>query len=486
MITGELRNRIDRLWYAFWSGGISNPLEVVDQITYLMFLRRLDEFGGAVARTPDFERLRWSTLPRSNPAQLFAIVREEVFPWLRGLGGADSAYAEYMRAARCTIPTPALLAKAVDLLDGIPLAGDTEGDLYEYMLSKIATAGQNGQFRTPRHIVELMVAMLAPGPDERLCDPACGTAGFLVAAADHVRAHHGAALLDPRRREHFHAEMFHGFDIDTTMLRIAGMNMLAHGVERPHIRYRDAVADGVPAEAYSMILANPPFAGSIDAATVSGELSRMAPTRRSELLFLAQVLRSLRTGGKAAVIVPDGVLFGASRAHRALRSALVEENRLDGVVKLPAGVFKPYAGVSTAILLFTKGGRTDRVWFYDVAADGYSLDDRRAPLLPADALGAHPRVPLTAAEHAANNIPDVLARWSRREDTEGDRTREDRSFRVPKADIAVRDYDLSLHRYREIPRAAVEFRASAVIVAEIEELETRIQQGISRMKELLG
>nr|WP_198429313.1 class I SAM-dependent DNA methyltransferase [Nocardia bovistercoris] len=510
-----MRTRIDRLWDAFWSGGISNPLEAVEQITYLMFLRRLDDLQSTA---PEFEHLRWSRLPKSDPAALFALVRDEVFPWLRALGGADSSYAEHMRSARFTIPTPALLAKAVNLLDRMTYDdGDTTGDLYEYMLSKIATAGQNGQFRTPRHIIDLMVAMLAPGRHDRICDPACGTAGFLVAAAKYVRAHHDAG-----------PDRCHGFDIDATMLRIAGMNLLAHEVDRPEIRYRDALTEGIDAGAYSMILANPPFAGAIDAETIAPDLSAAVPTRKSELLFLAQILRALEVGGRAAVIVPEGVLFGSTRAHRTLRRTLVEQHGLDAVVKLPSGVFKPYAGVSTAILVFTKGDVTEQVWFYDVRADGYSLDDRRRPLRTdpptraeyASNGGRVPRAGVTAcddvgaesgitaadvddvgrrpasettntpsrtseAAHTADNIPDVLRRWADRAGGERDRTRADQSFCVPVAEIMARDFDLSLHRYREIRSAPAEFRDSRTIVAEIERLETQIQRGIDELKELL-
>ncbi|WP_147136659.1 type I restriction-modification system subunit M [Nocardia ninae] len=509
MITGELRSRIDRLWDAFWSSGISNPLEVIEQITYLMFLKRLDELQTAKERQAHFteepienpiyvkgddperntDHLRWSVFKELGPDTMLATVRDEVFPWLRTAGGEESTYAHHMKDARFTIPTANLLTRAVDMLDDMTLGeGDTKGDLYEYMLSKIASAGQNGQFRTPRHIIELMVEMMAPGPKEEICDPACGTAGFLVGAAEYLKRTHPTVLTDDEQRDHFHSSMFHGFDFDSTMLRIASMNMLMHEIEQPDIRYRDSLAQtvSVEAEKYSMILANPPFAGSLDYETTAKDLLQVVKTKKTELLFLALFLRLLKPGGRAAVIVPDGVLFGSTKAHKELRKILVEEHGLDAVVKLPSGVFKPYAGVSTAILFFTKGDATDKVWFYEVTADGFSLDDKRTPLLSEDRLGVVPRTPLAAEEHAKNNLPDVLARWNRRHADEGERARTDQSFCVPKADIADQDYDLSLNRYKEVVHEEVEHRPPLEIIEELERIEAEIQQGMSELKGMLG
>ena len=372
-----------------------------------------------------YDDLRWSRFKHFAPADMYAVVGEHVFPFLRTLGGDDSTYAHHMKDARFTIPTPALLAKVVDLLDAVPMEDrDTKGDVYEYMLGKIATAGQNGQFRTPRHIIRLMVELTAPQPTDVICDPACGTAGFLVAAGEYLRERHPSILHDAKLREHFHHRMFHGFDFDNTMLRIGSMNMLLHGVENPDIRYRDSLAQDHAGEEekYTLVLANPPFAGSLDYENTAKDLLQIVKTKKTELLFLALFLRLLKPGGRAAVIVPDGVLFGSSTAHKELRRMLVEDQKLDAVVKLPGGVFKPYAGVSTAILLFTKtnSGGTDQVWFYDVEADGWSLDDKRTPLLPEDKLGPVPRVALGADEHAKNNLPDVLARWAKRNGTERD------------------------------------------------------------------
>lgn len=502
MITGDLRSKIDRLWDAFWSGGISNPLEVIEQITYLMFLKRLDDLqttaerkahrSGKPIENPiydaDTEPLRWSRFRELGPDQLLRTVRDDVFPWLRLLGGEGSTYGEHMKDARFTIPTASLLTKAVDMLDELPLSagGDIKGDLYEYMLSKIATAGQNGQFRTPRHIIDLMVAMMAPGPHDEICDPACGTAGFLVGAAEYIQHTHSEALLERAQRDHFHSSMFHGFDFDSTMLRIASMNMLMHQIERPDIRYRDSLAESVAGEAgrYSMILANPPFAGSLDFDTTAKDLLQVVKTKKTELLFLALFLRLLKTGGKAAVIVPDGVLFGSTKAHKDLRKLLVEDHGLDAVIKLPSGVFKPYAGVSTAILFFTKDDQTDHVWFYEVTADGFSLDDKRNPLLPDEKLGV--TATLTADEHAKNNLPDVLARWSHRTNGERARAHTEQSFCVPKADIAAQDYDLSLNRYKEIVHKELEHRPPLEIIEDLELIEAEIQQGISNLKGMLA
>jgi type I restriction enzyme M protein len=512
MLTGQLRSQIDRIWDAFWSGGISNPLEVIEQITYLLFLRRLDDLEtleeNKAARLgepitlrfyPDgqdtlgrrYEQLRWSRFKNEAPAEMFEVVRDSVFPFLRTLGADDSTYAHHMKDARFTIPTPALLAKVVDLLDDVPMAErDTKGDLYEYMLGKIATAGQNGQFRTPRHIIALMVGMTAPQPTDTICDPACGTAGFLVAAGEYLRRQYPNLLHDAKLRKHFHEGMFHGFDFDNTMLRIGSMNMLLHGVENPDIRYRDSLAQdhAADAEAYTLVLANPPFAGSLDYEGTAKDLLAIVKTKKTELLFLALFLRLLKPGGRAAVIVPDGVLFGSSNAHKALRRMLVEEQKLDAVVSLPSGAFRPYAGVSTAILLFTKtnSGGTDHVWFYDVEADGWSLDDKRTPLLSEDKLGPVPSTELTTEEHAKNNLPDALARWAGRDAAERERPRTAQSFCVPKADIAAQGYDLSLNRHKEVVHEEIEHRAPKEILADLAKLEAEIQRGMKELEGMLG
>jgi type I restriction enzyme M protein len=485
VITGELKSKVDRVWDAFWSGGISNPLEVIEQITYLLFIRRLDDLDTLAEQKarrtgkpeptrfgPDQQDMRWSVFKNASPDGMFTTVGERVFPYLRELGGDGSTYGEHMKDARFTIPTAALLSKVVDMLDGIPMEDrDTTGDLYEYLLAKIASAGVNGQFRTPRHIITLMVGMTAPQPTDEICDPAAGTAGFLVSAAEHLRREHPSVLTDAAQRKHFHNSMFHGYDFDATMLRIGSMNMLMHGVEAPDIRYRDSLSEGASedSEKYTLILANPPFAGSLDNESTAKDLQRVVKTKKTELLFLALFLKLLKPGGRAAVVVPDGVLFGSTGAHKELRRILVEDQKLDGIVKLPSGVFKPYAGVSTAILLFTKtnSGGTEDVWFYDVQADGFSLDDKRNPI-------------------EANDIPDVLARWKDRAGAERDRARTEKSFCVPKDEIVAQGYDLSLNRYKELVHDEVEHRPPQEIIADIEKLENEIAAGLAELKAMLS
>ncbi|MFD6515400.1 N-6 DNA methylase [Rhodococcus sp. NPDC060176] len=490
MITGELKSKIDRVWDSFWSGGLSNPLAIIEQITYLLFLRRLDDLQtlaekkarvtGVAIEDPKFlpgqEHLRWSRFKNNDPDVMFKVLDAEVFPFLQKygdqVGGDDSTYSVHMKDARFTIPTPALLSKVVDMLDDLPMADrDTNGDLYEYMLSKIATAGTNGQFRTPRHIIQLMVALTAPTPIDEICDPACGTAGFLVAASEYVREKHQSALTDATQRAHFHHSMFHGYDFDPTMLRIGSMNMLLHGIESPDIRYRESLSEGAAtdAEKYTLILANPPFAGSLDYESTAKDLQRVVKTKKTELLFLALFLKLLKPGGRAAVIVPDGVLFGSSKAHKDLRKMLVEDQKLDAVVKLPPGVFRPYSGVSTAILFFTKtnSGGTDDVWFYDVRADGFSLDDKRNPI-------------------ESNDLPDALTRWFARATTERGRNRTEQSFCVPKADIVTQGYDLSLNCYKESEYDEIEHRPPLEIIADIEQLQDEISKGLTELKAVLS
>jgi len=510
VLTGELRRKIDRVWDAFWSGGISNPLEVIEQITYLLFIRRLDRlqelaekqagFSGGSLEPPfpkgrdgrgrDYQDYRWDRFKDMAPEVMFTVIGEHVFPFLRqGLRGEDSTFAHHMRDARFTIPNAGLLAKVVELLDGIDLDDrDTKGDIYEYMLSKIATAGHNGQFRTPRHIIRLMVELTSPQIDDVVCDPAAGTCGFLMAAAEYVREHNQKALLDARKRKRFHRDMFHGFDFDATMLRIGSMNMLLHGVENVDVRYRDSLAQSSAdeAERYTLILANPPFAGSLDHENVAKDLQAIVRTKKTELLFLALFLRLLKPGGRAAVIVPDGVLFGSTKAHQELRRILVDEHKLDAVVKLPSGVFKPYAGVSTAILIFTKtnSGGTDHVWFYDVTADGYSLDDKRTPLLSEGKLGPFCG-PLADDEHSRNNLPDVVARWSQMASDERERPRTAQSFCIPRHEIVEQAYDLSLQRYKVAEYDEPELVSPNEALDNLERLEKEIYDGIIELRGLL-
>ena len=492
MLPTEIKNQINAVWNDFWSGGISNPLEVMEQLTFLLFIKRLDELHTLAERKAhrlgteierpifpagndphgrSYEDLRWSRFKNRDASEMFEIVDNHVFPFIRQLAEGAS-YAKHMADSRLTIPSASLLRKAVDALDSVPMADrDTKGDVYEYMLSKIATAGQNGQFRTPRHIIELMVEMIAPAPTDTICDPACGTAGFLVGAGEYIRENHPEVLTDPALSRHFHTEQFSGFDFDNTMLRIGSMNMILHGVDNPKIEYRDALAEDSEdyAEAFSVILANPPFAGSLDYEGTAKDLLATVRTKKTELLFLALFLRLMKTGGRAAVIVPDGVLFGSTKAHKTLRKMLVEDHKLDGIVSLPSGVFKPYAGVSTAIVFFTKTGigGTDSVWFYDLQNDGFSLDDKRNPI-------------------DADDLPDALARWADRNGSEHDRARTDQSFCVPASEIADNDYDLSINRYKEIVYEEIDYPEPAEIIAELETLETEITQGLADLKAMLG
>jgi type I restriction enzyme M protein len=466
MLTGELRNQIDSIWNDFWAGGIANPLQVIEQITYLIFIKRLDEMQeleereaatlgkpverrifpeGKDERGEPFANLRWSRFKHFAGPKMFRIVDEHVFPFIRTLNGQGTSYARHMRDARFQIPGPALLAKVVDKIDRLDMGNrDTKGDLYEYMLAKIATAGQNGQFRTPRHIIATMVELVQPKPDDVICDPACGTCGFLVAAGEYLRKHHAELFRDDKLRRHFNEGLFNGFDFDSTMLRIGSMNMALHGVEGANVSYRDSLAEDHAEDAgrYTLVLANPPFAGALDYESTAKDLQRIVKTKKTELLFIALFLRLLKIGGRAAVIVPDGVLFGSSKAHKDLRRILVEENKLDAVIKLPSGAFRPYAGVSTAILVFTRTGvgGTDQVWFYDVRADGWSLDDKRQPLLPEDELGPTPAGLLTEADAEKNNLPDLVGRWGERDSAERQCPRTAQSFCVPKADIAAAGY----------------------------------------------
>jgi len=493
MITGELKSKVDGLWNAFWSGGISNPLEVIEQITYLLFIRRLDDLHtlqekksnrlGTKIENPVFpltkegEKLRWSRFKNFSPQEMFDVVSTKVFPFIKDLrGGVEhSTYSQHMKDARFTIPTPGLLARVVELVDDIPMDDrDTKGDVYEYMLGKIATAGQNGQFRTPRHIIKMMVDLIAPKPTDLICDPACGTAGFLVAASEHLHESYPELRTDQKLMAHFHERMFNGFDFDNTMLRIASMNMLLHGVENPNISYKDSLCEDHAGEEerYTLILANPPFAGSLDYESCAADLLRIVKTKKTELLFVALFLRLLKPGGRAAVIVPDGVLFGSTRAHIDLRKTLVEQHKLDAVISMPSGVFKPYSGVSTAVLLFTKtdAGGTRNVFFYDMQADGYSLDDKR--------------IALDSSSPTNNNIPDILMRWKHL-DLESRRTRLDQSFLVDVEEIRQNAYDLTFSKYKEIAAEQISHRSPSELIAELRTIQADIGNGLQTLEKLL-
>lgn len=485
MITGELRNKVDKIWETFWTGGITNPLDVIEQFTYLLFIKQLDDVETTKENEANFlgipfesmfsedcQKYRWSKFKNLGSAEeMYDVVLNGVFPFIKNLHqDGDSAYAKYMGDAIFKIPTPSMLTKIVDSIDGLELGeADTKGDLYEYLLSRVATAGTNGQFRTPRHIIKMMVNLVKPTPEDIIIDPAMGSAGFLIEAQQYLRENHADMFLNAGLREHFNNNMFYGNDMDRTMLRIGAMNMLLHGVDNPNISYRDSLSEqNIDTEKYTLVLANPPFKGSLDYEAVSSDLLKITKTKKTELLFLALFLRILKKGGRAAVIVPDGVLFGSSNAHKQIRKEILDNNKLDAVISMPSGVFKPYAGVSTAILIFTKtgSGGTDKVWFYDMKADGFSLDDKRQ-------------------EISENDIPDIIERFNNLE-AEAERKRTQQSFFVPVEEIVSNNYDLSINKYKEVEYEAVEYEPTGVIFEKIEEIETQIQQELAELKKLLG
>jgi type I restriction enzyme M protein len=506
MVTGELKNKIDVLWTEFWTGGITNPLTVIEQITFLIFVRLLDvneardenrlkRSGAEFKRrfSADEQELRWSQFRHLSGEEMLPLVRDQVFPHFRK-ASVGTSFAEFMKDAQLMIQKPSLLVKSVNMINDLPLtAGDTKGDLYEYLLSKLTTAGINGQFRTPRHIIRLVVDMLEPRPTDVISDPACGTGGFLVETMNYLLENHTSPEgvieeTDPETGKtekiftgdmledywpHIRNDMFHGFDFDATMLRIAAMNMMLHGVDNPDIHYQDTLSNSFPerfpksaSEGFDIVLANPPFKGSLDFEDVHAGLLRQVKTKKTELLFLVLILRMLKTGGRSATIVPDGVLFGSSTAHVALRKLLIDHNQLEAVISLPSGVFKPYAGVSTGILVFTKGGRTDDVFFYDVEADGLSLDDKRD-------------------EIEANDLPDCLKAWRCR-DPKRDTDRTQKAFFVPANDIREANYDLSLSKYKERVYEEQEYDPPKEILDRMKTLNDDIARDLAELEGMLG
>jgi type I restriction enzyme M protein len=533
MLTGQIRNDIDKLWEKFWIGGITNPLTVVEQISYLMFARMLDmqedmaerkantlqkqgkgggNFDRLFPNNPEGQLLRWKNFKQKSGKELHTHLKQNVFPYFAqlgkksdekdGLGGEGSAIealghiGEYMQDADLEIKNESVLTSAVDMIDKLPLTqSDVKGDIYEYLLSKLSTAGINGQFRTPRHIIDAIIALIDPQPTESICDPACGTAGFLARTMEYLNRvnssevgtfededgnkHYTGDLLEPYR-DHINKDMFWGFDFDTTMLRVSSMNMALHGVNGANILYQDSLSKSIkenfPEQEenfFDVILANPPFKGSLDETNTNPDVLGLVKTKKTELLFVAHILRALKLGGRAAVIVPDGVLFGSSKAHQQLRKTLVEDNQLEAVVSLPSGVFKPYAGVSTAILVFTKGGCTDKVWFYDLQADGYSLDDKRSPVKD-------------------NDLPDLLAQWQRYhqavlngEDVSEWQDKTAKAFLVDKTDIASNKYDLSLNRYKEVVYEEEEYEEPKIILGKLKDLEGEILADLVELESML-
>ena len=510
MITGEIKNKIDKIWTDIWAGGISNPLTVIEQLTYLMFIRSLDEkeleneafeTEGGITVDKIFptsavgQSMRWSRFKNSDPRDIYTIMSQRIFPAIKAMKNGhlpdfnekgelieisdedgenkqdNTAFARYMDDAMFLIPTPQVLQKIITGLDDLyehDIADlDMQGDLYEYMLGKLATAGQNGQFRTPKHIREMMVELLQPTPDDTICDPACGTAGFLVSSAEYIRKHYEDTMTS-EQWDHFSGAAFSGFDTDRTMLRISAMNLMLHSISNPDIDYKDSVSkQNEISDRYTMCLANPPFKGTVDAESIHDNLKAVTNTKKTELLFLALFLRMLKKGGQCACIVPDGVLFGSSKAHKSIRKELVENHQLRAVISMPSGVFKPYAGVSTAVLVFTKtgAGGTDQVWFYDMKADGFSLDDKRS-------------------EISENDIPDIIERFHHL-DQEEKRERTEQSFLVPKQEIVENGYDLSINKYKKIEYVPVEYPPTSEILDKLDRLEAEIAVGLKELRGML-
>ncbi|MGE6415783.1 type I restriction-modification system subunit M [Planococcus kocurii] len=485
MLTGELKSKIDGIWTTLWTEGSTNPLTNIEQVTYLLFMKGLDE--GELAKEADAELLglkhesifpkgrsylRWHVFKNlGDAADMYNIMVQEIFPFIKGLGGKeDSAFSVYMKDAIFQINKPSTLQKVVTALDGISMEDrDTKGDVYEYLLSKLATSGTNGQFRTPRHIINMMVELMKPTPEDIIIDPAMGSAGFLVSASEYLRKNHADLFLQAGLKDHYHNDMFFGNDMDSTMLRIGAMNMMLHGVDSPNISYKDSLSqDNIEKDKYTLVLANPPFKGSLDYESVSNDLLAVVKTKKTELLFLTLFLRILKPGGRAAVVVPDGVLFGGSNAHKTIRKEILNNNKLEAVISVPSGVFKPYAGVSTAILIFTKtsAGGTDNVWFYDMKADGYSLDDKRNVV-------------------ETNDILDIIERFHNRQN-ELNRGRNEQSFFVPLKEIVDQDYDLSINKYKEIEYEEVKYKSPNELINKIKLIENEIQEGLQTLEGLLN
>lgn len=494
MITGEIKNRIDAIWDTFWTGGITNSITILEQMTYLFFMKMLDDaqmkkeassallgttiddptFKSGLWHNPEtdkdvpYERLRWHNFKHEEATEMFYTIRNDVFPFIKNLNtGKSSAYSRFMSNAVFLIQSPRTLTKIVDGVDALDMNNrDAMGDVYEYVLGKMAASGNNGQFRTPRHIIRMMVALMKPTLKDEICDPAMGSAGFIVESAKYIKDNYPKELMKREYAEHYKHGMFHGFDTDATMLRIGAMNLMLHGVDEPDIAFRDSLSSSnTDKDRYTLCLANPPFAGSVDKEDISKSLLAITSTKKTELLFVSLFVRMLQLGGRCASIVPDGVLFGNSTAHKALRKELVDNQRLQAVISMPSGVFQPYSGVSTAVLVFTKtnAGGTDKVWFYDMTADGYTLDQKRT-------------------ECEENDIPDVIARFNNLAG-EQERTRKDKSFLVPVEEIREKDYDLSMSKYKEVEKVKVEYEEPAVVLDRIEKLTEQIYDAVKEFKE---
>ena len=487
MLSAAVKSKIEQIWLDVIAGGVSQPTEVIEQLTYLMFAKQIDEHEADIETaellsgqnqthifgpSKEEQALRWRNFKGMEARELHKHFTERVFVFLITLNlDENSAFSRYLKHATFKINDPLALQKVIveleDLFENDIKDLDMQGDLYEYMLDKLSTAGHNGQFRTPKHIREMMVNLVQPSPNDYICDPACGTAGFLVSSAEYIRQHY-ESVMTSEQWKHFTTTMFSGFDTDQTMLRISAMNTMLHSIDNPDIDYKDSVSKQNDIHSkYTLILTNPPFAGTVDSESINDDLKTVANTKKTELLFIALFIRMLKKGGRCACIVPDGVLFGSSKAHKSIRKELVENHQLTAVISMPSGVFKPYAGVSTAVLVFTKtgAGGTDKVWFYDMKADGFSLDDKRT-------------------EIAENDIPDILERFHNME-KEADRKRTEQSFFVPKEEIAQNGYDLSINKYKKVEYVPVEYPPTQEILSELQELEKQITVGLTELEGML-
>lgn len=487
MITGTIKNKIDKIWKDIWASGLTQPITVIEQITYLMFIRSLDQKdidaealenltgqkqNKIFPETPEGQRMRWSKFKDIDAVEIFDIIKNEVFPFIKEMTGDDeTAFSKYMKDASLGFTNPGILSKTINSLDELYKDDikslDMQGDLYEYMLSKLSVAGQNGQFRTPKQIRDMMVQLRKPSPDDMICDPACGTAGFLISAAEYIREHY--PNMTDKQWELFDTDTFSGFETDPTMLRISAMNLMLHSITRPEVKWQDSISkNNEIKDRYDLILANPPFTGTVDEENINPALTRMAATKKTELLFVNEFVRMLKVGGRCACIVPDGVVFGTSKAHKATRKELVENQLLEAVISLPSGIFRPYSDVSTSILIFTKtnAGGTENVWFYDMQADGFSLDDKRE-------------------EVEENDIPDIITRFSNLE-AEKERSRKEKSFMVSKEDIAKNGYSLRMKEYKEIEYQKIEYPSSEKLLNDVDALKDELVASLQELRGLLS
>jgi len=487
MITGTIKNKIDKIWKDIWASGLTQPITVIEQITYLMFIRSLDQKdidaealenltgqkqNKIFPETPEGQRMRWSKFKDRDAVEIFDIIKNEVFPFIKEMTGDDeTAFSKYMKDASLGYTNPGILSKTINSLDELYKDDikslDMQGDLYEYMLSKLSVAGQNGQFRTPKQIRDMMVQLRKPSPDDMICDPACGTAGFLISAAEYIREHY--PNMTDKQWELFDTDTFSGFETDPTMLRISAMNLMLHSITRPEVKWQDSISkNNEIKDRYDLILANPPFTGTVDEENINPALTRMAATKKTELLFVNEFVRMLKVGGRCACIVPDGVVFGTSKAHKATRKELVENQLLEAVISLHSGIFRPYSDVSTSILIFTKtnAGGTENVWFYDMQADGFSLDDKRE-------------------EVEENDIPDIITRFSNLE-AEKERSRKEKSFMVSKEDIAKNGYSLRMKEYKEIEYQKIEYPSSEELLNDVDALKDELVASLQELRGLLS